>query len=254
MSVAVIIPARYESQRLPGKPLAHICGKPMINWIVETALKCKSANKIIVATEDEKILNHVKSTFPTVDVKITSKNHECGTDRITEVVKNDPSIKYIVNFQGDEPLMPPEYIDKVIEPLLKSEKIKMASLITPITDERELENPNIVKVALDSNGYALYFSRSNIPFDRDSNGKRLSSSNHFRHLGIYSYTRETLLEFSLLPPSNLEKIEKLEQLRALENGIKIKLELVPEAFQAVDTAEDIKIVEDYMKKMRIKSL
>ncbi len=237
MTTAIIIPARYESTRFPGKPLAEISGKPMIEWIVNAAKGSKLADKIIVATEDQRIFNFVKENL-NVEVCITSKDHKCGTDRICEVVKKYPDIKYVVNVQGDEPLMPSEYIDKVLESLI-SNQAQMTTLIAPLTNSNDLNNPNIVKAIMDKDNFALYFSRSQIPFDRD-NRKNIK---YFRHIGIYGYTRETILQFSLLPPSPLETAEQLEQLRSLENGVKIKLSVVPKAYPAVDRPEDIKIVE-----------
>ncbi len=249
MTIAVIIPARYESTRFPGKPLAKINGKRMVEWVINAALESRFANKVIVATEDERIYKFVceltQSTSKTLEVCITSKEHKCGTDRLVEVIKNNPDIQYIVNVQGDEPLMPSTYIDKVIEKL--SDRENVVSLISPLTYISELNDPNIVKVVLDKDSYALYFSRAPIPFDRDSIPKLqssvFSSGIYFRHIGIYGYTRDALLQFSMLPQSSLEVIEQLEQLRFLENGIKIKLELVPQVFPAVDRPEDIKTVE-----------
>lgn len=243
MSIAVIIPARYESTRLPGKPLVTINGKPLIEWVVTAALGSKLADAVIVATDDERIYNFVKeksSTVKSVKVVMTSKSHKSGTDRIAEIVKNNPEIKYAVNLQGDEPLMPSEYIDKVLEPI-HSKKVEMSTLIAPITNNEDLNNPNIVKAVMDKEGFALYFSRLPTP----------SPFSNFRHLGIYGYSRETLLKFCALPESSLEKTEKLEQLRALENGIRIKLEVVPKAFPAVDTHEDIKLVEKYLLALSI---
>ncbi|MBI3589802.1 MAG: 3-deoxy-manno-octulosonate cytidylyltransferase [Candidatus Melainabacteria bacterium] len=238
MTTAIIIPARYESIRFPGKPLALISGKPMIEWVLSAAKKSKLANKIIVATEDKRIFDFVKEKL-NAEACLTSKDHKCGTDRITEVVKKHPDVKYIVNLQGDEPLMPPEYIDKVLEPLLESSSIQMSSLVAPITNPEELNNPNIVKAVVDKDGFALYFSRSQIPYNRD-NRKNIQ---YYKHIGIYAYTRETILQFSLLPQSSLEIAEQLEQLRALENGIKIKLAVVPKSYPAVDRPEDVKVVE-----------
>lgn len=239
MTNAVIIPARYESTRFPGKPLAMIAGKSMIEWVVSIACKSKLANKVIVATDDKRIFDFVKEKLNT-DVCMTSKDHKSGTDRISEVVKQYPDIKNIVNLQGDEPLMPPEYIDKVLSVLLSG--ASMSSLVAPITTQDELSNPNIVKAVMDKDGYALYFSRSQIPYNRNEN-----PCTYFRHIGIYAYTRETLLQFSLLPPSLLEQAEQLEQLRMLENGIKIKLAIVPKAYPAVDSPSDVKIVENELK-------
>ncbi|OGI18553.1 MAG: hypothetical protein A3B68_02160 [Candidatus Melainabacteria bacterium RIFCSPHIGHO2_02_FULL_34_12] len=243
MTTAVIIPARYESTRFPGKPLALINGKPMIEWVVNAAKGAKLPNKIIVATEDERIVSAVgrigvSAKGKKIEVCLTSKDHKCGTDRICEVVKNHPDIKYIVNLQGDEPLIPSSYIDKVLEPLI-NKSASMASLVTPLTDSKDLTNPNIVKVVFDKDRYALYFSRSQIPYNRE-NRKDIQ---YYRHLGIYSYTRETILQFNLLPQSALEVAEQLEQLRMLENGVKIKLEIVPKAYPAVDVPNDIKLVE-----------
>ena len=241
MTTAIIIPARYESTRFPGKPLAKISGKPMIEWVVNAAKGSKLANKIIVATEDQRIFNFVKENL-NVETCLTSKDHKCGTDRICEVVKKYSDIKHTVNLQGDEPLMPSDYIDKVIS--LLTAGAEMASLITPITDKTDLTNPNIVKAVMDKDNFALYFSRSQIPFNRDDR----KDIKYFRHIGIYGYTRESILKFSLLASSPLEIAEQLEQLRALENGIRIKLSVVPKAYPAVDKPEDVKIVEKILTK------
>ncbi|MBI1858005.1 MAG: 3-deoxy-manno-octulosonate cytidylyltransferase [Candidatus Melainabacteria bacterium] len=248
MSIVVIIPARYDSVRFPGKPLALISGKPMIEHVVSAAQKSKLANQVIVATDDERICDFVTNKLSSKAV-LTSKKHNSGTDRISEVVKKDPSIKLIVNLQGDEPLIPSSYIDKVLEPLLTPGTISMTSLITQITNNDDLNNPNIVKVVMDSNGFALYFSRSAIPYNRT--GKK--DIKYFKHIGIYGYTREAILQFNLLPQSSLEQSECLEQLRAMENGIKIKLEVVPKAFPAVDIPDDINIVENIIKLQAVKS-
>ena len=241
MTTAVIIPARFESTRFPGKPLAKIAGKPMLEWIVSIAKGAKKADKVIVATDDKRIFDYAKEKL-NVEVIMTLKEHKCGTDRIAEVVRHQSDIKYVVNLQGDEPLMPPEYIDKVIESLLSG--AQMSSLITPISDENELSNPNIVRAVMDKNNYALYFSRSTIPHNRD-NKKDIQC---FKHIGVYGYTREAILQFALLPQSPLELAEQLEQLRALENGIKIKLDIVPKSYPAVDRPEDVKIIESVLSK------
>ena len=242
MTTAIIIPARYESTRFPGKPLAKIAGKSMIEWVVDVAKGSRLANKIIVATEDKRIFDFVRENLK-VEACLTSKDHKCGTDRIVEVVKKYPEIKKVVNLQGDEPLMPSGYIDKVIECLASS----MASLITPITNPDDLTNPNIVKVVMDKDNFAIYFSRALIPYDRD-NKKDIQ---YYKHLGIYAYTRDAILQFSLLPQSSLEVAEQLEQLRALENGIRIKLSIVPKSYPAVDRPEDIKVVESIMLKQSV---
>ena len=243
MTKAIVIPARFESTRLPGKPLAKIAGKPMIAWVIEAALKSKFADKVIVATEDKRIEDFIKEKFSNVTVAMTSKEHKSGTDRICEVIKKNTDIEYVVNFQGDEPLMPSEYLDKVLSSLIKNENC-IVTLVAPLTNKEELNNPNIVKAIIDKTNFALYFSRAPIPYIRTQTNHQSSLLSHsYRHLGIYGYSRDILLKFNLLPESSLEKAEQLEQLRALENGIKIKLEIVEKAFPAVDTKEDIKVVE-----------
>ena len=236
MTKAIIIPARYESSRFPGKPLAKIAGKSMIEWVIKAACKSKLADKVIVATDDERIASTVREILLSFKLSrilllvcLTSKDHKSGTDRVCEVVKNQADIKYIVNLQGDEPLMPAKYIDKVFETLMNENDV-MVSLVTPINSQEELANPNIVKAFIDKEGYAANFSRS-------------TAEHCLKHIGIYGYSRETLLRFNSLPQSPLEIKEQLEQLRALENKIKIKLETVPRSFPAVDRLDDIEKVE-----------
>lgn len=255
MKNVIVIPARYGSVRFPGKPLAKVSGKSVIEWVISSAIDSKFADSIIVATEDEKIFDFINERIKTfkqkeVSVMITSDKQNSGTDRVAEVVKKIPEIENIVNLQGDEPLMPSEYIDKVFNLIFEESKKNidcrnelMASLVTKNIDNEDISNPNIVKAVMDRNNYALYFSRSSIPYNRDQNLES-NEINYFRHIGIYGYTRDSILRFSLLPTSILENVEKLEQLRALENGIRIKLDLVPKAFPAVDTPKDIKIVEE----------
>ncbi len=252
MKNVVVIPARYGSTRFPGKPLAKIAGKSMIEWVILSAVNSKLTDSVIVATEDKKIfdfINEQKDSFKQKDVSVmmTSDKHNSGTDRVSEVVKRIPEIKNVVNLQGDEPLMPSEYVDKVFNLLIEESKINdkklITSLVTGNITKEEINDPNIVKVVMDKNNYALYFSRSTIPYNRDKSLK-CSEINYFRHIGIYGYTRDSILEFSLLPVSHLENVEKLEQLRALENGMSIKLGIVSKAFPAVDNPEDIKIVEE----------
>src|SRR3989338_4248227 len=231
MKNIVVIPARYGSTRFPGKPLANIAGKAMIEWVVLSALNSGLSDGVVVATEDEKVFNFVRDRFAEnkqkkVSVLMTSDKHNSGTDRVQEVVQKIPEAENIINLQGDEPLMPSEYIDKVFNLLFDeckkdsgTRKKLITSLVTRNSDDAN--NPNIVKAVMDSNGYALYFSRSPIPYYRDN--KPDTEAVYYRHIGIYGYTRDAILAFSLLPSSQLENAEKLEQLRALENGIKIKL-------------------------------
>ena len=211
---AIIIPARYGSSRLEGKPLIEVNGKPIIQWVYEKAQQAKLADMIIVATDDERIFNAVKAFGG--GVEMTSVNHKCGSDRIREVAERHPEISYIVNLQGDEPLIKPESIDAVAKNVQEDENADISTLIRVLTDEEEINNPNLVKCVVDNNGYALYFSRSKIPYERNS-----GIATFYGHLGIYGYKREALMKMTSLEQTPLERTESLEQLRALENGMKI---------------------------------
>ncbi len=229
---AIIIPARYGSSRLEGKPLIKVEGKPVIQWVYEKAQMSKMADMIIVATDDERIFNAVKAFGG--NVEMTSINHKCGSDRIKEVVMRHDDISYIVNLQGDEPLIKPESIDEVAQNVKFDDKADISTLIRKITPE-EAENPNLVKCVIDNFGYAMYFSRSKIPFERN-----IDKSDFYGHLGIYGYKREALIKMTELPQSNYEMSESLEQLRALQNGMKIKTSIVDFVPVGIDTAEDLK--------------
>ena len=229
---AIIIPARYGSSRLEGKPLIEVNGKPIIQWVYEKAQQAKLADMIIVATDDERIFNAVKAFGG--DVEMTSASHKCGSDRIREVAERHPEISYIVNLQGDEPLIKPESIDAVAKNVQEDENADISTLIRVLTDEVEINNPNLVKCVVDNNGYALYFSRSKIPFERNS-----GIATFYGHLGIYGYKREALMKMTSLPQTPLERIESLEQLRALENGMKIKTSVVDFVPVGIDTKEDL---------------
>ena len=229
---AIIIPARYGSSRLEGKPLIEVNGKPIIQWVYEKAQQAKLADMIIVATDDERIFNAVKAFGG--DVEMTSVNHKCGSDRIREVAERHPEISYIVNLQGDEPLIKPESIDAVAKNVQEDENADISTLIRVLTDEVEINNPNLVKCVVDNNGYALYFSRSKIPFERN-----YGIATFYGHLGIYGYKREALMKMTSLEQTPLERTESLEQLRALENGMKIKTSVVDFVPVGIDTLEDL---------------
>ena len=228
---AVIIPARYGSSRLEGKPLIEVLGKPIIQWVYEKASASRLADIIIVATDDERIFNAVKVFGG--NVEMTSVNHKCGSDRIKEVVMRHPEISYIVNLQGDEPLIKPESIDEVIKNVKEDKDTDISTLIRKITP-KEAENPNLVKCVIDNSGFALYFSRSKIPFERNAD-----KADFYGHLGIYGYKREALIKMTELPQSSYEQAESLEQLRALQNGMKIKTSIVDFVPVGIDTAEDL---------------
>lgn len=230
-NTAIIIPARYGSSRLEGKPLIEVEGKPVIQWVYEKAQQAKLADMIIVATDDERIFNAVKAFGG--NVEMTSTEHKCGSDRIKEVVMRHPEISYIVNLQGDEPLIKPESIDEVAKNVKDDDMADISTLIRKITPQ-EAENPNLVKCVKDNNGFALYFSRSKIPFERNE-GKAA----FYGHLGIYGYKREALIKMTELPQSSYEQSESLEQLRALQNGMKIKTSVVDFVPIGIDTAEDL---------------
>jgi 3-deoxy-manno-octulosonate cytidylyltransferase (CMP-KDO synthetase) len=250
MTAIVIIPARYDSTRFPGKPLSSLKGKTLIQHVYENSKSARLIGDVIVATDSEAIFEKVLSFGG--KVVMTDRAHSSGTDRIAEVAA---SIDYevVVNVQADEPLIRPQMIDDVVS-LLSDARASLGTLIKRITDPREIIAPNVVKVVFDKEGFALYFSRSPIPFHRDEWGslKDLLTSNElqaltphswYKHVGIYSYRREALLALSKMEPTELEKREKLEQLRALENGMKIKVRETFFETYGVDTPEDLERVE-----------
>ncbi|MFQ5901530.1 MAG: 3-deoxy-manno-octulosonate cytidylyltransferase [Thermodesulfobacteriota bacterium] len=235
MKIVTVIPARYSSTRFEGKPLVPINGMPMIQHVYERVRQCPLIEKTIVATDDERIIKTVKDFGG--DVVLTSPLHKTGTDRLAEVAGNIEA-DIIVNVQGDEPLIKSEMLSQGIEPLINNPEIPISTLKVKIHDNREIQDPNIVKVVTDSQGYALYFSRLPIPFLRSSNGCA-----YFKHIGLYVYRKWFLLKFAALEPTPLEKAERLEQLRALEHGYKIKVVRTEYDTIGVDTPGDLKIIE-----------
>ncbi len=245
MNAIGIIPARYASSRFPGKPLADILGKPMIQWVYERACQAKNLDKVIVATDDQQIFDAV-NTFGG-KVVMTSPTAANGTERVAEVAQSLDA-KLIVNIQGDEPLIDPGVIDRLVILMRENPAAPVGTLVKKIEDVENLINPNIPKVVLDKEFYALYFSRSIIPFHRDIVDQRkwLRNDNYYQHIGLYIYRREFLLKLVKLPISNLERIERLEQLRILENGYKIKVALTETESIGVDVASDIDRVISYI--------
>ena len=242
MDVVGIIPARYGSTRLAAKALADILGKPMIQHIYERTKEASVLDEVIVATDDERIKKAV-SDFGGKAV-LTSKEHTSGTERLTEVVF-DLDVKVIVNIQGDEPLIHPSMINDVAYALLENKEMVMSTLKHRISDEKEFDNPNVVKVITDKNNFAVYFSRSPIPnFLRKKEGLDITL---YKHIGIYAYTKDFLLTFKGLKPSRLEEAESLEQLRAIEHGYKIKVLETRHETISVDTQEDLDKVISYLK-------
>ena len=245
MKIVGIIPARYASTRFPGKPLASVAGKPLIQRVVEQCQKAKSLSEIIVATDDSRIAE-VAQKF--CRVEMTSPTHPSGSDRIAEVA-GKISCDAVVNIQGDEPMIEPSVIDTVAGALADCE---MSTAATRIKNPAELDNPNVVKVIVNAAGRALYFSRRTIPYLREaasgSTSEQLAAFAFLKHLGIYGYRRETLLRLVKFTVSPLEAAEKLEQLRALENGIQIAVMQVAFDSVGVDAPEDVEWVERFLKK------
>jgi 3-deoxy-manno-octulosonate cytidylyltransferase (CMP-KDO synthetase) len=257
MSSVVIIPARYASTRFPGKPIVSINGKPLIQHVYENSKKSKLAKEVIVATDNQMIFDRVQA-FGGKAV-MTAETHSSGTDRIAEVAaKLDCDI--IVNVQGDEPFIKPEMIDGVIE-LLDDQQAAMATLAKTIENQEDIFDPNVVKVVFDKDGYALYFSRAPIPFYRDkfivkkpdtkctieaSGIAHKELGIFYRHIGIYSYRRDVLLKLAKMKPVALEQTEKLEQLRALVNGFKIKVKETKFETIGIDTPEDLERAKKWL--------
>ena len=240
MNVLCVIPARYASTRLPGKPLADIVGKPMIQHVYERSAQATIPQQVVVATDDEKVFQAVQQFGG--KVVMTSSEHQTGTDRLAEVASKYAEVDVIINVQGDEPLINPKVIDELAQEFLNDTALQMASVMS-IMDTEDYQNPNAVKVVTDLNNNALYFSRSLLPYPRVA-GK----ANVYKHIGIYAYKKDFLLKFAKLEPTPLEQSESLEQLRALENGYKIKMIKTKSKFIGVDSIEDLQTVNELLRK------
>lgn len=234
MSMIAVIPSRYASTRLPGKPLVDICGKPMVQHVYERVRRVSLFDEVLVATDNERIANVVEAFGGAACM--TSPDCPSGSDRLIEVAKSHPADVY-VNVQGDEPLVEPSSIEKLARAMLDDPSLQMGTLCYPISAE-QAQNPNLVKVVRAHNGNALYFSRSPIPFPRSGG----IAPQYFGHLGMYAYRREFLMNFGSLPYSPLENTEKLEQLRVLQAGIAIRVLEVEATGPGVDTPEDLEAV------------
>ncbi len=242
MKQVIIIPARYRSTRFPGKPLVQLWGKPLIQHVYERALK-SGLQEVYVATDDKRIFDTVVNFGGKA---IMTSHQPSGTDRVAEAANilglDEEDI--VINLQGDQPLFPEEYFSLLVKPLLLYEDISMATLAVPIQTKQDLENPNKVKVVMDKRGRALYFSRSPIPYFR-APGKEPP---YYKHIGVYAYRKGFLDIFVRLAPGVLEEAEKLEQLRALENGYLIAVTLVPRDYPEVDTPEDLEYIKTHWKE------
>ena len=238
----IVIPARYHSRRFPGKVLKKLNGKPVLQWCYEAALKSKLGD-VIIATEDTKVLNFAESIG--AKAILTSKALKSGTDRVFAAAKKT-KYEFIINLQGDEPFMRVIALRKAFEKLLEHPDNDIATACSLITDKKEINNPNCVKIAMNKKGIALYFSRSPIPFHH-ALSKLSKKEPYYKHCGFYIYRKDALKTFVSLPQSNLEKLERLEQLRALENQMKIVVVKVKALGPAIDVPADIKCAENYFK-------
>jgi 3-deoxy-manno-octulosonate cytidylyltransferase (CMP-KDO synthetase) len=237
MKILGIIPARYASTRFPGKPLADIAGKSMIQRVYEQAKKCARLSEVIVATDDERIFKHV-AVFGGVAV-MTSPDHQSGTDRCAEVAQKHPEYDVIINIQGDEPYIDPEQITKLIS-CFNDANTQIATLVKKVLTDHELHNTNSPKVIINKHSEAIYFSRSPLPHIRGQEPQHwLQHFTYFKHIGIYGYRADILKQITKLPVSSLEKAESLEQLRWIENGYKIKVAETELETYAIDTPEDL---------------
>jgi 3-deoxy-manno-octulosonate cytidylyltransferase (CMP-KDO synthetase) len=243
--VVVVIPARYAATRFPGKLLAPLLGRPVIAHVIERAQRATLAARVVVATDDERIGEVARRAG--AEVRMTAPDLPSGTDRVAQVAAEIDS-EILVNLQGDEPCMPPAAIDRCVEPLIADKAVDMATLAHIVDVEAALD-PNAVKVVIDRWSNALYFSRHPIPFIRDRMDDEASApSPHLRHIGIYGYRRDVLLMLARTPPTPLERAERLEQLRALEHGIRIRVAIVDWAAPGVDTPADLERAEAFLRQ------
>jgi len=246
VKVVGVIPARYASTRLPGKPLQEILGQPMIRRVYEGAARSRLLEMLIVATDDPRIAAAV-AAFGGL-AALTSKDHNTGTDRVAEVARG-LECEIVVNIQGDEPFVHPGMIDEIVEPLLQDPELPMCTSMHEIRDPQDFANPNVVKAVVNLAGEALYFSRSLIPYPRKSEGHRV-----FEHIGLYAYRRDFLLKYAALPQTPLEKLESLEQLRALEHGYRLRVVETRQPYVplSVDTPEDLERARELARELEAK--
>jgi 3-deoxy-manno-octulosonate cytidylyltransferase (CMP-KDO synthetase) len=242
MKVLGVIPARYASTRLPGKPLLPLAGKPMIERVWERVRQATSLSGVIVATDDERICRAVKAFGG--EAMLTRSDHRSGTERVAEVAVAHKDVDIFVNVQGDEPLIEPAAIDLAVEAMREDAEVVVATLAVPIHNPADIMDPNVVKTVLDFDGNGLYFSRAPIPWVRDRGGP--VHARHLKHLGLYAYRRDALLEFPTFPQGDLERVEQLEQLRWLENGYRIRVVETEHDSIGVDVPEDVARVEQIL--------
>jgi 3-deoxy-manno-octulosonate cytidylyltransferase (CMP-KDO synthetase) len=237
VKILAVVPARYGATRFPGKPLAELAGRPIVQWVYEAAAACEDFDDVVVATDSEEIAAAVRA-FGGV-VEMTREDHRTGSDRVAEVAERRPDVDVVVNVQGDQPFATPEMLSALVAPYVAGEMPAMATLACPLTERGAWEDPNVVKVVCDRRGYALYFSRSPIPHLAE--GETVDGRHH---LGLYAFTRETVLRFPSLEETPLERRERLEQLRALEHGIPIRVCETERAVLEVNTPEDLERAQE----------
>ena len=262
-SAVAVIPARWASTRLPGKALIEIAGKPMVCWVAERARAAKNISRVIVATDNPEVLRRVKDYG--IEVVMTDASHASGTDRVAEVARNLPDAEVVVNVQGDEPMISPETIERAVDAIFSDPNAGIVTTWEPIESLDQLLNFDTVKVVVGDDGYALYFSRSPMPFPRDAYLKHGDPNvaldeepqlwpNYRKHTGLYVYRRDVLLEFTGWPQTTLERYEGLEQLRALEHGIKIRLIQASGSSIGVDTATDLERVKALVEEGKFQTV
>jgi 3-deoxy-manno-octulosonate cytidylyltransferase (CMP-KDO synthetase) len=240
MRIVAVIPARYGASRFPGKPLADLDGRPIVRWVYEAASACADFDEVLVATDSEEIAAAVRAFGGAVE--LTRNDHLTGTDRVAEVAERREDADVVVNVQGDQPFATPEMLSALVGPYVAGERPAMTTLACPLTDSAGWEDPNVVKVVCDREGYALYFSRSPIPHVAE--GEPVDG---LHHLGLYAFTRETVLRFPSLEQTPLERTERLEQLRALEHGIPIRVCATEQAVLEVNTPEDLERARELVR-------
>lgn len=238
--ILAVIPARYASQRFPGKPLERICEKPMIQWIYEACAETACFDRVVVATDDQRILEAAKAFGG--EAMMTSDRHSTGTDRVAEVAAAIEGFDVVVNVQGDQPFVTPEILTTLVDPYLQGERPDMATLACPLPDDGR-ENVNTVKVLCDQSMNAMYFSRSPVPFYRE-----VHEAPVYHHLGLYAFTMSFVQQYTKLPATPLERCEQLEQLRAMEHGYRIRVSLIDAAIPEVNTPEDLVIASRLMEQ------
>jgi len=245
MKTLGVIPARYGSTRFPGKPLALIAGRPMIQHVYQRCLKARTLDRVVVATDDRRIYDCIRSFNG--QAVMSSARHKSGSDRIAEIIEKTGyrGFDIIINIQGDEPLIDHKAIDLLAKSMKAEKNVQMATLASDFNSRQEIDDPNTAKIVTDIKGNALYFSRSPIPFIRET--KKAEVRSYLKHIGMYAYRRDFLLQFTKWEEGRLESMEKLEQLRALENGVNIKVLYTKYNSLSVDTPDDIMAVEKYLK-------